>query len=196
MHFDPQSNYASEPETLQVPPIVARPPALGTRSPLKTAVAIVVIGFVAGLGMWLWSEGVPGRQNAAADTTAGSGIADSIVQYAEAIINEKTEADSVTAAADKSIESRLSRGGRRYGSLTSQDEFRSGKLAMGMGDHKQAVVHFTAATKIDPEYADAHYRLGLAYVRLGNFTAARREQGFLMQLGDDRANLLGHLVDN
>ena len=69
-------------------------------------------------------------------------------------------------------------------------------MAMGMGNHKQASEHFQEAIRLAPEFADAHYRLGLAYVRLGNIRAARREHAFLRALGDDRANLLGHLVDN
>ena len=67
---------------------------------------------------------------------------------------------------------------------------------MGLGEHKEAAAHFKEAIRINPSFADAHYRLGLAYVRIGDFTAARRQQAFLKQLQDDRANLLGHLVDN
>ena len=176
-------------------PIVAQPPVLGVRSPLKTAVVIVVIGFVAGGAMWLWSEGVPGRNKANAGTTGPSVMNESIIRYAEAVINAKTDSDRVKAVTGESIESRLG-GGRRSGGVRAQDEYRSGKLAMGMGHHKQAAAHFEKAIRIDPSFTDAHYRLGLAYVRIGNFKAVRRQQAFLKQLNDDRANLLGHLVDN
>ena len=119
---------------------------------------------------------------------------ESIIHYAEALINAKTEADRVRAVTGESIESRLS--GRPVAGVRAQDEYRSGKLAMGLGDHKKAASHFEQAIRIDPSFTDAHYRLGLAYVRIGDFRAARRQQAFLKQLHDDRANLIGHLVDN
>jgi len=194
MRFDPQANDIPETKPVQMAPIAAEPPVLGVRSPLKTAVMIVVIGFVLGGAMWLWSEGVPGQNKVNADTTEGSAMNESIIQYAEALINGKTEADRVKAVTDESIESRL--GGRHVAGVRAQDEYRSGKLAMGLGDHKKAAAHFEQAIRINPSYTDAHYRLGLAYVRIGDFRAARRQQAFLKQLHDDRANLIGHLVDN
>ena len=194
MRFDPQANDIPETKPVQMAPIAAEPPVLGVRSPLKTAVVIVVIGFVLGGAMWLWSEGVPGQNKASADTTEDLAMNESIIQYAEALINGKTEADRVKAVTGESIESRL--GGRRVTGVRAQDEYRSGKLATGLGDHKKAAAHFEQAIRINPSFADAHYRLGLAYVRIGDFRAARRQQAFLKQLHDDRANLIGHLVDN
>jgi len=195
MRFDPQANAVPETKPTLMAPIAAEPSVMGVRSPLKTAVVIVVIGFAAGGAMWLWSEGVPGQNRANGDTTGSSVIDESIIQYAEAVISSNTEAQRVKAVTGESIESRLG-GGRRSGGVRAQDEYRSGKLAMGMGNHKQAAVHFKEAIRLDPNFTDAHYRLGLTYVRIGNFTAARRQQAFLKQLHDDRANLLGHLVDN
>lgn len=194
MRFDPQANAVPETKPTLMAPIAAEPSVMGVRSPLKTAVVIVVIGFVLGGAMWLWSEGVPGQNKANADSTAGSAMNESIIQYAEALINEKTEADRVKAITGESIESRL--GGRPVAGVRAQDEYRSGKLAMGMGEHAKAAAHFEQAIRIDPSFTDAHYRLGLAYVRIGDFRAARRQQAFLKQLHDDRANLIGHLVDN
>ena len=195
MWFDPQAKFDSEAETTPVAPTMVRPPVMGVRSPLKTAMVIVVIGFVVGGAMWLWSEGVPGQNKANGDTTDSSVIGESIIQYAEAVLNSNTQADPVKAVTGQSIESRLS--GRSSGGIRrARDEYKSGRLAMGMGNHKQAAVHFKKAIRINPNFADAHYRLGLAYVRIGDFTAARRQQAFLKQLNDDRANLLGHLVDN
>jgi len=194
MRFDPQANAVPETKPTLMAPIAAEPSVMGVRSPLKTAVVIVVIGFVLGGAMWLWSEGVPGQNKANADSTAGSAMNESIIQYAEALINEKTEADRVKAITGESIESRL--GGRPVVGVRAQDEYRSGKLAMGMGEHANAAAHFEQAIRIDPGFTDAHYRLGLAYVRIGDFRAARRQQAFLKQLHDDRANLIGHLVDN
>ncbi len=194
MRFDPQANAVPETKPTLMAPIAAEPSVMGVRSPLKTAVVIVVIGFVLGGAMWLWSEGVPGQNKANADSTAGSAMNESIIQYAEALINEKTEADRVKAITGESIESRL--GGRPVAGVRAQDEYRSGKLATGMGEHAKAAAHFEQAIRINPSFTDAHYRLGLAYVRIGDFRAARRQQAFLKQLHDDRANLIGHLVDN
>ena len=195
MHFDPLSDYVAKTEPAPAAPIVVGPQVLGVRSPLKTAVVIVVIGFAVGGAMWLWSEGVPGQSRANGDTKQTSVINESIIQYAEAVLSASTEADSVKVVTRESMESRLS-GRRRSGRVTARDEYRSGKMAMGLGKPKQAAVHFKEAIRLNPNFADAHYRLGLAYVRIGNLTAARRQQTFLKQLHDDRANLLGHLVDN
>jgi len=195
MRFDPPANYDDQAETTPAAPIVVRPQVLGVRSPLKTAVVIVAAGFAAGGAMWFWSEGIPGPSTANGDTKQTSVINESIIQYAEAVLSASTEADSVKVVARESMESRLS-GRRRSGRVTARDEYRSGKMAMGLGKPKQAAVHFKEAIRLNPNFADAHYRLGLAYVRIGNLTAARRQQTFLKQLHDDRANLLGHLVDN
>ncbi len=68
---------------------------------------------------------------------------------------------------------------------------------MAMGRDQQAVEHLKEAIRLDPGYADAHYRLGLVYVKLGDHAAAHQEQAYLKGLEvDDLANLLGHLVDN
>ena len=195
MRFDPPANYDGQTETTPAAPIVVRPQVLGVRSPLKTAVVIVAAGFAAGGAMWFWSEGIPGPSTANGDTKQTSVINESIIQYAEAVLSANTEAGRVKPAASESMESRLS-GARRSGGVRALDEYRSGKLAMGLGNHKQAAVHFKEAIRIDRNFADAHYRLGLAYVQMGDFRAARRQQSFLKQLDDDRANLLGHLVDN
>lgn len=196
MRFDPQANFVSRPRTVTVAPIMARPPSVGARSPVKTAVVIVVIGFVAGIAMWLWTEGLPGRPAAAADAASATPVDSAVVQYAEAVMKGKTEEDRVAAVTGSTIEERLAGRTRGAGGPRAQDEFHSGQMAMGMGKNKEAVTHFLAAIKIDPDYADAHYRLGVAYLRLGDLAGARREQAYLRQRHDERANLLGHLVDN
>ena len=193
MRFDPQANAVPETETKLMPPIEAEPPVLGVRSPLKTAVVIVVIGFVLGGAMWLWSEGGPFQNEANADTTVGSAMNESIIQYAEALINGKTEAVGVKAVPDDSIESRLG-GRRRAGRVRAQDEYRSGKLAMGMGEHKQAVAHFEQAIRIKPDVAEWHLTLGMYYMFSGEKGSALDEYKILKDLDQERANQLFNLI--
>jgi Flp pilus assembly protein TadD len=67
---------------------------------------------------------------------------------------------------------------------------------MSMGRYPMAVKHFGEAVRLDPEYAEAHYRLGLAYVQLGQYKAARRTRATLARLDADLANLLGNLIED
>ena len=171
-------------------------PSTTARSPLKTAMVIVVIGFAVGGAIWFLGDDGALRKKAAAGTPAGTGLGDSVIRYAEAVLKGETEEQRIAAVTGTSLEQELGTIGQRRGVIKAREEFKLGKNAMAMGRNGQAVKHFKRAIKNDAGYADAHYRLGLAYVKLGNRTAARREQAVLRRLDDERANLLGHLVDN
>ncbi len=178
MRFDPQGNYVSESSDAEI--------VVETGSPLKVAVAIVVIGFVAGGALWIVSEGVPD-----ADGRGRTGLNNSLIEYAESVVRAKTASEEQPPPAE-SREPVTDRD-----KTTSRREFAWARASMGMGRDEQAVQHLKKAIRLDPGYADAHYRLGLTYVKLGDHAAARREQAYLKSLDvDDLANLLGHLVDN
>ena len=185
MRYDPQANYMAESGDAETD-LSALP-----GSPLKMAVAIVVIGFVASGALWILSEGVPGRQQANADGPGRTGLNASIIAYAESVVGSKaaSEKQPPPAASPEPVSDRAKR--------KSRQEFADARAAMGMGRDQQAVQHLKNAIRLDPGYADAHYRLGLVYVKLDDHAAARREQAYLKSLDvDDLANLLRHLVDN
>ena len=84
MRFDPQANFVSE--SHDVDPELAGLPAMDTGSPLKMALAIVVIGFIAGGALWIVSEGVPGPRQASADGASRTGLDESLIRYAESVV--------------------------------------------------------------------------------------------------------------
>jgi tetratricopeptide (TPR) repeat protein len=190
MRFDPQANFATEPH--DVDPELSGLPVMDTGSPLKMALAIVVIGFVAGGALWIVSEGVPGTQQANAVGASRTGLDESLIRYAESVVAGRKAASQEQpppAAGPKPVPEVPRR--------RSRVEFADARAAMGMGQDQKALKHLKKAIRLDPGYADAHYRLGLVYVKLGDNAAARREQATLRSLDvDDLANLLGHLVDN
>ncbi|MCH7798852.1 MAG: tetratricopeptide repeat protein [Planctomycetes bacterium] len=194
MRFDPQAGF--EKEQGPVPILGPKPPKTLGRSPLKTAMVIVVIGLAVGAAIWFLGDDGAMRKHARADTPGATGLGDSVIRYAEAVLQGETEEQRIAAVTGTTIKQQLGTYGQRHEVLKARAEFANGKTAMGMGNDKQAVRHFRAAIKSDPGYAEAHYRLGLAYVKLGNRTAARREHAVLRNLDDDLANLLRHLVDN
>jgi tetratricopeptide (TPR) repeat protein len=194
MRFDPHADFVSDP--LDAP----MPGEMGERSPLKTASVIFLIAIVAGLGGWLWIEGVPGQQKAAAETAAVDAdlpkIEPEVVQYAEALISGRNEAERVAAATGSKVDPVVTVRARRSdpGSPVYQ-AYQQGKRLMSVGRYPEALPYLLEAVRLDPEFAEAHYRLGLTYVRLGDMKAARRERAKLEKLDVDLANLLAHLVN-
>ena len=76
-----------------------------------------------------------------------------------------------------------------------REEYEAGRRLTAMGRHREAVPHFNEAIRLDPDYADAYYRLGLTYVHLGDTRKARATRTKLAKIDVDRANLLAHLIN-
>lgn len=200
MRFDPQANFVGTVEDTMSTRLPRRRSRLrrssddGEGSSLKAASVVVLFGLLAGIGIWMWSEGgIPGLQW----SSASAGVTDpadheAVVQYAEALIAGSTEASRVAAATGNALPStefanpRLGRG---------QEEYDAGRSKLSMGRFEEAVGHFNEAIRLHPEWADAHYRLGLAYVQAGNMRAARLECSTLETLDPDLASLLSQLID-
>jgi tetratricopeptide (TPR) repeat protein len=202
MRFDPQANFVPEDRNTRnavaVPPMAVDhfPPGVSVRSPLKTALIILVLGFAGGGGYWIWNEGVPGMESkAAAEPPAGAGSA--VVQYAESLVNGEMEArlglNADKPARNSAASGRSGEGNRR---TRVKEEYQAGRKLMAMGRHAEAVPHFAEAVRLDPGYAEAHYRLGLAYVQAGDIRSAKHTRATLAKLDTELANLLGHLIDN
>ncbi|MHC4769808.1 MAG: tetratricopeptide repeat protein [Planctomycetota bacterium] len=205
MRFDPQANFVQEDGDHQSvvvePPMVVDhlPPGVSVRSPLKTALIFLALGFLGGGGYWIWNEGVPGVQaNAAAEPPAGRGAGDAVILYAEALISGEMEAEITgvpvrRAAGGDTGGGRLSASQRR---TRVREEYQEGRTLTAMGKHAEAVPHFAEAVRLDPSYADAHYRLGLAYVQVGDLKSAKHTRRELAKLDTDLATLLAHLIDD
>jgi tetratricopeptide (TPR) repeat protein len=205
MRFDPQADFVQEDGDHQnvvvEPPMVIDhlPPGVSVRSPLKTALIFLALGFLGGGGYWIWNEGVPGVQaSAAAESPAGRGVGDAVILYAEALINGEMKAE-ITGVPVKQAASSDTGGGRL---TTSQrrtrvrEEYQEGRTLAAMGKHADAVPHFVEAARLDPTYADAYYRLGLAYVQVGDIKSAKHTRRKLAKLDTDLATLLAHLIDD
>ena len=135
MRFDPQANFVGD-------TYAHAPTGMSVRSPLKTAVIILAIGFVGGGAVWLWSEGFPGQTQAAdtSDEPAEKGIGSAVVQYAEAVINGKTESERLAAATGNALDGAAGRVVRSNRGAARQ-EFDAGKNLMSMGQYDEALPH-------------------------------------------------------
>jgi tetratricopeptide (TPR) repeat protein len=204
MRFDPQANFVEQDTTFRnvvaAPPMAADhvPPGVSARSPLKTALIILTLGFAGGGGYWIWNEGIPGAQpKAAAESPPTVGAGAAVVEYAEALINGEMEAQLGGVVTGSGLKSdtgsgRMTAGKRR---TRVREEYDAGRKLMAMGQHAEAVPHFAEAIRLDPGYAEAYYRLGLAHVQAGNYKEAKRTRAKLAKLDSDLANLLGHLIE-
>ncbi len=123
------------------------------------------------------------------DPPKTEGAGDAVVQYAEAVMSG--QAGLGITEDIKDLRAHQARNNPRS---KVRMAFDSGQTALAMGKHMEAVRHFSEAIQLDPEYAEAHYRLGLAYVQAGDMLAARRERAKLQTLDPDRAKLLKHLI--
>jgi tetratricopeptide (TPR) repeat protein len=205
MRFDPQANFVQDDESHQnvvvAPPMEVDhlPPGVSVRSPLKTALIILTLGFLGGGGYWVWNEGLPGVEaNAAAEAPAGSGAGDAVVLYAEALISGEVQEEITGVPARRwgtkePLEERMSSRQRR---TRVREAYEEGRTLASMGKHAEAVPLFAEAVKLDPQYAEAHYRLGLAYVQVGDLNKAKHTRRELAKLDTDLANLLAHLIND
>ncbi len=122
----------------------------------------------------------------------GTGTA--VAQYAEAVINGKDNAQKVEAATGGIAFNSGNRLQRHKPRSKARQGFDAGKAAMGMGDYEKAMGQFAEVIRLDPDFAQAHYRMGLIHVHTGNAALARREWTTLKKLDPDLANLLGQLI--
>lgn len=198
MRFDPQANVVDQ-EAELANPGAPMPAHLAARSPLKTAMMILATGFVVGGGLWFWSDGIPGQVKAYAtaapvevEAREPSGATSALIQYAQAVLSHKSDDEKLAAVTGQAIGG----GGdaHRRNHKKAVDEFEAGKRALAMARYPDAIGHFTEAIRMEPGYAPAHYRLGLAYVRIGRMDAATAEHTVLQKLDKDLANLLVNLI--
>jgi Tfp pilus assembly protein PilF len=66
--------------------------------------------------------------------------------------------------------------------VRKQKYFESGQRYFEKGQYPEAVIQFTNAIKVDPNYAEAHHQLGESYLRLQTPQGAFQELGRTLQL--------------
>lgn len=69
-----------------------------------------------------------------------------------------------------------------------------GRSYLDSGRMDDAVSELTEAVRLAPDHADAHYKLGLAYIGLRDHAGAQQELAMLEKLDPSLASLLGNLV--
>ncbi len=200
MRFDPQANFVL-PE-LRASGFEPVPHVLAARSPLKTALVILAVAFVVGGGMWFWSDGVPGQMKAygalpmEAESSAGEGSTVSagtaaLIEYAQVVMSNRTGEEKLAAVTGRPAD-KVEAG--RQARKRARSAFEAGNEALAMAKYGEAIKQYQEAVSLEPNMAAAHYRLGLAYVRVGNKEAARSEHAALVTLDKDLANLLVNLT--
>jgi tetratricopeptide (TPR) repeat protein len=206
MRFDPQANFVL-PELRAASFDTSVPQVLAARSPLKTALVILAIAFVVGGGMWFWSDGVPGQMKAygampmapdpaeavaePASSTMDNDGAAALIEYANVVMSNRTGEEKLAAVTGRPVD--VVEAGKQA-KKRAKRAFEAGNEALAMAKYGEAIKHYTEAVEQQPDMAAAHYRLGLAYVRIGNKEAARSEHAALVTLDKDLANLLVNLT--
>jgi tetratricopeptide (TPR) repeat protein len=189
MRFDPQSNFLprdSAPEIEEAWP--SAPPRRSFRLPL-----VVGIGAVAVVGSLFWIA----RTHGLGPSEAMAYSSDVVVPAPPAETAAADPADATVAPQAPAAEAEqperpeLSEAARHAAGAKALAE---GRSAMARGRAADAVAILQEARRIDPGSAAIHYSLGLAYVRTGDFQAARQEMVALKELDPSLANLLGNLV--
>jgi tetratricopeptide (TPR) repeat protein len=59
--------------------------------------------------------------------------------------------------------------------VAKREYVKSGDASMAKADYKTAVIQYRLAAQVDPQFGDAHYKLGQAYERLGDLPNAYKE---------------------
>jgi hypothetical protein len=204
MRFDPQANFVL-PELRAASFESPVPHVLAARSPLKTALVILVVAFVVGGGMWFWSDGVPGQMKAygglpiesepSGDSGSGSGAdtagTAALIEYAQMVMSNRTGEEKVAAVTGRPTDVVEA---NKQARKRARKAFEAGNEALAMAKYGDAITQYQEALSLEPNMAAAHYRLGLAYVRIGNKEAARSEHAALVTLDRDLANLLVNLT--
>ncbi|MBT8487083.1 MAG: tetratricopeptide repeat protein [Phycisphaerales bacterium] len=176
MKFDPQSNRVPDTD-----------PAIATQTPPDGGFpwGPLLLGFVVLLGAgagWFWITAPPDhplleplRASRAVATTP-----------APAVTADPLYAGPIPAPAEGWT--------RLHKSAQAREAVDQAREMMAVGRYADALPHLEDAVTRDPASSDAHYNLGLAYVRLGRHDDARRETERLRALDPNLANMLANLT--
>ena len=69
-----------------------------------------------------------------------------------------------------------------------------GRAYYGTGSYRQAVKAFETAVRLKPDFASAHYGLGLSYLEVGDKRSAEQEAQVLRKLNSRLADRLAGML--
>ncbi len=85
--------------------------------------------------------------------------------------------------------------GKSVNNIEAKKHFELGLSYVKSGKHLEAVNAFKQAIRIEPDYADAHYNLGILYLITDNKGSALEEYKILKDLDKEKANELFNLIN-
>ena len=65
---------------------------------------------------------------------------------------------------------------------------------MAIGEHADAVPHFEEAVRLEPDFVDGWYKLGMACAMCGQVERARQAHDALVPLDPSRASMLASVI--
>ncbi|MGO8989658.1 MAG: tetratricopeptide repeat protein [bacterium] len=68
--------------------------------------------------------------------------------------------------------------------------FNLGLALADLGRYPEAIAEYNESLRIKPDYAEAHYSLGDAYIKMGDRSSALREYEILKTMNQNLANSL------
>lgn len=111
-----------------------------------------------------------------------------------AIYNDQRKFDK---AAEMAAEAGKRSGGAAGGGASADNLYNQGIVLWNAGKYADAKAQFEAAVKAKPDYAEAHYRLGMASLNTGDMAAARTAfENYLKfaPTGDKAAEVKGYIA--
>lgn len=209
MRFDPQSNYVADGAAGDSAARRFLP-----RGGLRGQVVAFVTAVAAVLAVWIWQQtGSPasavGADQAAStpkadpkqtDTSRDAGPSPAAgpehAPPAEAVDAPASavDRDPVTTEQASNLDFNYTAESPEQRSRRAADLLAAGKRALSAGRSRAAIRTLREVVELDPDLADAHYNLGLAYVLAGETESARVVQRDLEKLDPSLASLLGNLV--
>lgn len=143
----------------------APPPSGPARVGVATGALFLAVGVLGVLMIWIWSDG------------PASNLAAPIVPDPINLI-PVPELPALKLDVDPESRAALDRG----------------VALMNLGRHTEALPSLRDAVRLNPEFAEARYRLGLAMVLTGDLDGARHERTKLADIDPSLGNLLGNLI--
>ena len=180
MHFDPQSNCVPDEGA---PALSAAASSSGHAAGKFLIGGVLTAAFALGGWGWLTFGGGP--------TQAIAALRPALPPVATPAAVDDERVDEVLAELQRSAPR------ERRSSVDSgrgRQAYEQGRKDMAMGRHADAVTHLSDAVRLDPKHADAHYKLGLAYLRTNDRARARDELVALENLDKSLASLLENLI--
>ena len=206
MRFDPQSGFTPGQHSGPASPGAAA--SIGLSTLAGKAIATTFVTLSALLAIWIWrqqTEGVDQAVGAAAELPGEASIDSAIpavpatgaigsvdASSNQSVPDDQSQHTDVSPSTDLQESADLLPAPLRL--RRSGDALAQGKEQLAIGQTARAIELLTDAVELDPDSAEAHYNLGLAYVLRGDVASARQQRDTLRTMDRNLASLLGNLV--